>query len=122
PPRAASSGRPLAPRAVLRVRAAAVKIVGTENDPPLPLRMPGNDEISHFDRLAPALLAGGEFLQAHFSAVRLEVLAEQLLFLRHSFPAADARADLSDLFEVAHRPLGVERSLGRFGHGEPAYC
>ena len=89
-------------------------VVRADQDPPLPLGEPGDDHVGHFGRLLPAVLLRLETLVGHLGAFGLEVLLHQLLLAFHAVGAADARADAADIFEVAHRPLGVEGDRQRW--------
>ena len=88
-------------------------VVGGEQNPLLPLRMPLDDDVRHRHRRAAQRILGAELLQAHLAAELLEMLDEHLLLLLHAGRAARPRTDAHKLFEIAIRPLRIERILRR---------
>src|SRR6516164_3736377 len=73
-----------------------------------PIGMPGDYHVCHFHRLRLTLLPGRESLELHLRSEGLEMFLHKLLLLGHSVGSADARPDLTDGNQVAHRLLAVE--------------
>src|SRR5262245_23651686 len=87
-------------------------VVRAKDHAALAVRIPGRDQVGHFDRLLLAELAGREGLELDLCATSFEMFLHEVLLPLHAVCAADSRADLADCLQVTHGSLLVEGDRG----------
>src|SRR5690606_32299621 len=84
-------------------------VVGTEQNPLLPIGMPFDDQVRQFDARTVEWMAGGEPLKRNLAAELREVLLKVRLLLAHSFAAGNAGPNGANLLEITIGTFAIER-------------
>ena len=86
-------------------------VMRANNDPALAVGMPTHDQVGHVHRPRLTLLPNGEVLHLDLAAQGFKMFLEQPLLLLHPIGAANARADLADVFEIPHGPGAIKNHI-----------